>query len=90
MHNTCKESQTPFSHQNINVQHHFISKKLKNQKICSKHYPMENMIEGVLIKLLANDRHLALIKTMSLKIFDYSQNESVEGRTLDFLWSIEI
>lgn len=51
---------------------------------------MENMIEGVLIKLLANDRHLALIKTMSLKIFDYSQKESVEGRTLDFLWSIEI
>jgi hypothetical protein len=32
MHGTCKESQTPFSHQYIKVQHHFISKKTKKSK----------------------------------------------------------
>ena len=67
----------------INVQHHFIRKKLKNQVICLKYYPTENMIADMLTKSLANDRHQPLTKAMGLEAFDYSQSGSVEGRALD-------
>ena len=43
------------------------------------------MIGDVLTKPLANDKHQALIKTMSIEAFDYSQSGSIEGKTLD--WS---
>ena len=61
----------------IDVQHHFIREKLEKQEICLKYYPMKDIIADVLTKPLANNRHLALTKTMSLETFDYSQSGSV-------------
>jgi hypothetical protein len=67
----------------IDVQHHFIREKLENQKICLTYYPTEDMIADMLTKPLVNDRHQTLTRAMGIKTFDYSQNESVEGKALD-------
>jgi hypothetical protein len=69
----------------IDVQHRFIREKLENQDICFKYCPMLNMIADVLTKPLAKDRHQTSTKAMSLKAFDNSQSEGLEGRTLDCL-----
>ena len=70
----------------IDVQHHFIREKLKNQKICLKYSPTEDMIADVLTKPLAKERRQALIRAMGLEAFDYPQSGSVEGRALDCSW----
>ena len=67
----------------IKVQHHLIRDKLKNQKICLKYCPTEDMIADVLTKPLANDRHQPLTKKRGLEAFNYSQSGSVEDRALD-------
>jgi hypothetical protein len=67
----------------INVQHHFIKKKLKYQRTYLKYCPMNDMIMHVLTKLFANNRHQTINKAMGLETFDYSQSGSVEGRALD-------
>ena len=69
----------------INVQHHFVRKKLENQVICLKYCSMEYMIVDMLTKVLAKDKHQALTKAMCLETFDYLQSWSVEGTTLDCL-----
>ena len=83
MHSTCKEFHTPFSHQHIDIQHHFIREKLENQEIYLKYCPIEDLIVDVLTKPLAKDRHQALRKAMILEAFNYLQSGSVEGRALD-------
>ena len=67
----------------IDVQHHFIREKLEIHKICLKYCPMKDMIEDILTKPFANDRHQTLTKVTGLESFDYSQSKIVEGRTLD-------
>ena len=67
----------------IDVQHHFIIEKLENQEICLKYCPIEDMIVNMLTKPLTKDRHQALTRAVGLEAFDYSQSESVGGRTLD-------
>ena len=57
----------------IDVQHHFIRVKLKNQDICLKYCHMGDMIADVLTKPLANDRHQTFTKAMDLESFDYSR-----------------
>jgi hypothetical protein len=47
------------------------------------------MIADVLTKPITKDRHQALTKAMGFEAFDYLQSGSVEGRTLDCLWSIK-
>lgn len=39
----------------INVQHHFICKKLESGKICLKYCPTEDMVADILTKALAKD-----------------------------------
>ena len=51
---------------------------------------MEDVIVDVLTKLFTKDRHPTLTKAMGFEAFDYSQSGSVENRTLDCLWSIEM
>ena len=63
----------------IDVQHHFIRKKLENREICLKYCP----ILDVLTNPLAKNRHQALTKAMGIGAFDYSQSGSVDGRALD-------
>ena len=41
------------------------------------------MIADMLTKPLAKDRHQILTNAMDLEALAYSQNESIEGRTLD-------
>ena len=55
----------------IDVQHHFIKEKPKNQKICLKYYPTEVMIANVLTKPLAEDRHQTLTRAMGVETFEY-------------------
>ena len=62
-----------------------LEKKLKNQDISLKYHLIKYMIENVLTKPLAKDRHQALTKAMGLEAFDCLQNGSVEGRALDCL-----
>ena len=79
-------AKNPTHHSNtkhIDVQHHFIREKLKNQEICLKYCPTEDMIAEVLTKPLAKVRHQTLTNAMGLEAFDYSQSGSVEGRILD-------
>ena len=69
----------------IDVEHHFIKEKLENQKIYLKYYPTEDVIEDVLTKPLAKERHQTLTKAMGLEAFDYLQIGSVEDRAFDCL-----
>ena len=77
---------THHSHtKHIDVQHHFIIKKLENQEMYFNYYPMEDTIADILTKPLANDRHQTLTNAMSLEAFDYLQSGSVEGKAFDYL-----
>ena len=82
---------THHSHtKHIDVQHHFIRNKLEYQEICLEYCPTKDMIADMLTKPLAKDRHQTLTKAMDLEALAYSQSGSVEGRTLDCSYSIEI
>ena len=54
----------------IDIQHHFIRGKPKNQEICLKYCPTVDMTADMLIKPLAKDRHQALTKAIGLEAFD--------------------
>ena len=75
---TLAKDPTHHSHsKHINVQHHFIRKKLENQEICLKYCPIKDMVADVLTKPLAKDRYQTLTRAMDLKTFDYSESGSV-------------
>ena len=72
-----------FRTKHIDVQHHFIRERIKNQEICLKYCPTKDMITDMLTKPLAKDRHQTLTNAMGLEAFDCSQSGSVGDRALD-------
>jgi len=62
----------------IDVQHHFIRKKLDDGEVSLSYCPTEDMVADVLTKALAKVRHEKLIKAMGLGGGNYSQSGSVE------------
>ena len=71
-----------FHTKHIDVQHHFIREKLKNQKICLKCFPKEDMIVDVLTKSLAKGRYQTLLKVIGLEALYSTQSGSVKGIAL--------
>ena len=61
----------------IDVQHHFIREKLESAEICLEYCPTEDMVEDVLTKALAKDRHQRLAKAMVSREGNYSQSFGV-------------
>ncbi len=64
---------TYYSHtKHINVQYHFIHKKLDNEEIELKYYTIRDMVTNVLTKALTKERHQILIRAMELQRINYS------------------
>jgi len=51
----------------IDVQHHFVQKRVENGKITFKYCSIENMVANVLTKALPKERHNKLIAMFKLE-----------------------
>ena len=61
----------------IDVQHHFIREKFENKVIELEYCPTQYMVEDILTKALARDRHEFLSEIMVLKYNATSQSGSI-------------
>ena len=61
----------------IDVQHHFIRKRVEAEVIEFKYVPTQAMVADVLTKALGKPQHLTLIEKMGLSAFAHSQSGSV-------------
>jgi hypothetical protein len=52
----------------IDVQHHFVRKRIENEKVWFEYCPMEHMVADVLTKALSKEQHHKLINMFGLEI----------------------
>jgi hypothetical protein len=57
--------------EHIDIENHFISKKLKERKTCLRCCPTVNIITYMITKILAKDKYQGLTKAMGFQTFDY-------------------
>ena len=63
----------------MNVQHHFIRENIENKILELEYCPTPYMVEDILTKVLARDRHELISEIMRLEYNSTLQSDSIRG-----------